>query len=173
MKTALVTGGAKRIGAEVVRALAADGWNVLIHFNSSSSDAEELANSLAGADGNVHTIGCDLADLDQTLELIPRSVEIAGPIECLINNASLFEPDWLTTVDPILWQRQLDVNLRAPTLLTKAFAEALPEDRNGCVINMLDNKVFSPNPDYFSYSPSSDLQGGLFALIPGQNSGYR
>ena len=77
---------------------------------------------------------------------------MVGPLDCLINNASLFEPDWLTSVEPALWQRQLDVNLRAPTLLTKAFAKALPVDREGCIINMLDNKIFSPNPDYFSYS---------------------
>ena len=152
MKTALVTGGAKRIGAEIVRALAVDGWRVLIHYNSSASEAEALAASLTASGSTMETIGCDLSDLDATLNLIPECNKLVGPLDCLINNASLFEPDWLTSVEPALWQRQLDVNLRAPTLLTKAFVEALPEDREGCIINMLDNKVFSPNPDYFSYS---------------------
>ena len=152
MKAALVTGGAKRIGAEIVRILAADGWRVLIHYNTSSSEAVELKNSLTQAGAKVDIINCDLSDLDSTRDLIPRCVELVGPIECLINNASVFEIDWITTVDANLWQRQMDVNLRAPTLLTRAFSEALPNDRSGCIINMLDNKVFSPNPDYFSYS---------------------
>jgi NAD(P)-dependent dehydrogenase (short-subunit alcohol dehydrogenase family) len=152
MKTALVTGGAKRIGAEIVRALTEDGWRVLVHYNTSSSEAEALAASLTASGGAVETIGCDLSNLAATLNLILECNKLVGPLDCLINNASLFEPDWLTSVEPELWQRQLDVNLRAPTLLTKAFAEALPEDREGCIINMLDNKIFSPNPDYFSYS---------------------
>ncbi len=152
MKTALVTGGAKRIGAEIVRALAEDGWRVLVHYNTSASEAEDLADSLTASGSVVQTIGCDLANLEATLNLIQECNKLVGPLDCLINNASLFEPDWLMSVEPALWQRQLDVNLRAPTLLTKAFAKALPEDREGCIINMLDNKVFSPNPDYFSYS---------------------
>jgi NAD(P)-dependent dehydrogenase (short-subunit alcohol dehydrogenase family) len=152
MKTALVTGGAKRIGAEIVRALAEDGWRVLVHYNNSASEAEELAETLTASGATVETVRCDLSDLEATLNLIPECNKLVGPLDCLINNASLFEPDWLTSVEPDLWQRQLDVNLRAPTLLTKAFAKALPEDCEGCIINMLDNKVFSPNPDYFSYS---------------------
>lgn len=152
MKTALVTGGAKRIGAEIVRALAEDGWRVLVHYNTSASEAEALAETLTASGAAVETVRCDLSDLEATLNLIPECNKLVGPLDCLINNASLFEPDWLTSVEPDLWQRQLDVNLRAPTLLTKAFAKALPEDCEGCIINMLDNKVFSPNPDYFSYS---------------------
>ena len=152
MKTALVTGGAIRIGAAIVRALSADCWRVIAHYNGSSMAAEALAAQLNECGGHVETIRCDLSDLKATERLIPDCVALAGPIDCLINNASLFEPDWLTNLDAARWQRQLDVNLRAPALLTKAFAEALPDNREGCIINMLDNKVFSPNPDYFSYS---------------------
>ena len=152
MKTALVTGGAIRIGAAIVRALTADCWRVIAHYNGSSMAAEALAAQLNECGGHVETIRCDLSDLKATERLIPDCVALAGPIDCLINNASLFEPDWLTNLDAARWQRQLDVNLRAPALLTKAFAEALPDNREGCIINMLDNKVFSPNPDYFSYS---------------------
>ena len=152
MKTALVTGGAIRIGAAIVSALSADGWRVVVHYNSSSDAALALAAELNENGGQVETIRCDLSDLSATERLVPECVALAGPIDCLINNASLFEPDWLTNLDAAQWQRQLDVNLRAPALLTKAFAEALPDDREGCIINMLDNKVFTPNPDYFSYS---------------------
>ncbi|PPR62617.1 MAG: Pyridoxal 4-dehydrogenase [Alphaproteobacteria bacterium MarineAlpha4_Bin2] len=152
MKTALVTGGAIRIGAAIVRALSADGWRVIVHYNSSSADAEALAAELNDTSGQVETICCDFSDLAATQRLVADCVNLAGPLDCLINNASLFEPDWLGSLDPAQWQRQLDVNLRAPALLTKAFADVLPEGRDGCIINMLDNKIFSPNPDYFSYS---------------------
>ena len=152
MKTALVTGGARRIGAAIVRGLAADDWQVVIHYNSSSDEALSLATELNVAGKKVYTLRCDLTDPIKTQRLINDCVALAGSIDCLVNNASLFEPDWLTTLDTDLWDRHLDVNLRAPTLLTKAFAEALPDGRDGCIINMLDNKIFSPNPDYFSYS---------------------
>lgn len=152
MRTALVTGGAKRIGAAIARGLAEDGWQVVIHYNRSGREAEALAAGIAASGGAARTIACDLADADAAAGLVSRCVSLAGPLECLVNNASLFEPDWLRDVEPATWQRHIDVNLRAPVLLTKAFAVALPEDREGCVINMLDNKVFSPNPDYFSYS---------------------
>ena len=152
MKTALVTGGARRIGAAIVRGLAADDWQVVIHYNSSSDEALSLATELNVAGKKVYTLRCDLTDPIKAQRLINDCVALAGSIDCLVNNASLFEPDWLTTLDTDLWDRHLDVNLRAPTLLTKAFAEALPDGRDGCIINMLDNKIFSPNPDYFSYS---------------------
>lgn len=152
MKTVLVTGGAIRIGAAIVRALSADGWRVIVHYNSSGTDAEVLAAELNDAGGEVETICCNFSDLAATQRLVTDSVNLVGPLDCLINNASLFEPDWLASLDPEQWQRQLDVNLRAPALLTKAFADVLPEGRDGCIINMLDNKIFSPNPDYFSYS---------------------
>lgn len=152
MKTAMVTGGAKRIGAEIVRALAGAGWHVLIHYNTSEAEASSLAEAVRSEGGSADTVACDLSDAVATRALIPVCMEKSGPIECLINNASMFEPDWLETVEAESWQRHLDVNLRAPTLLTRAFAEALPAGREGCIINLLDNKVFSPNPDYFSYS---------------------
>ncbi len=152
MKSALVTGGAKRIGAAIVRALAEDGYRVAIHYNASGAEADALAEELRAAGGRAETIACDLSDGAATQRLIPEYVERFGPLDVLINNASLFEPDWLANVDVEGWQRHIDVNLLAPVLLTQAFARALPEDRDGCIINMLDNKVFSPNPDYFSYS---------------------
>lgn len=152
MKTALVTGGAKRVGAAIVRGLAADGWRVAIHYNSSAGEAEALASEIRTEGGAAETIACDLSDAAAAIGLIPRCAALVGPVACLVNNASLFAPDWLRDVEPATWQRHIDVNLRAPVLLTRAFAAALPEDREGCVINLLDNKVFSPNPDYFSYS---------------------
>lgn len=152
MQTVLVTGGAKRIGAAIVRGLSRDGWRVVVHYNSSKSEAETLAKELKANGSAVDIVGCDLTDLAATELLVPECFERFGPLDCLINNASLFEPDWLETVEPGLWQKQLDINLRAPMLLTKAFAAQLPDGQEGCVINMLDNKVYSPNPDYFSYS---------------------
>ena len=131
MQTALVTGGAKRIGAAIVRGLSRDGWRVVVHYNTSKSEAETLAKELTDNGNAVDIVGCDLTDLAATERLVPECVERFGPLDCLINNASLFEPDWLETVEPALWQKQLDVNLRAPMLLTKAFAAQLPDGQEG------------------------------------------
>ena len=81
MKTALVTGGAKRIGAEIVRALAEDGWRVLVHYNTSASEAEDLAGSLTASGSVVQTIGCDLANLEATLNLIQECNKLVGPLD--------------------------------------------------------------------------------------------
>ncbi len=152
MGTALVTGGARRIGAAICRGLAADGWRVLIHCNTSLAEAGNLASELRNSGCTADTVTCDLSDARAVDALIPRCVEIAGPVKLLVNNAAMFEPDWLDDISEDGWQAHIDVNLRAPVMLMKHFAAALPESATGCVVNILDNKVVSPNPDYFSYS---------------------
>ena len=97
MKTTLVTGGAIRIGADIVGALSADCWRVIAHYNGSGMAAEALAAQVNECGGQVETIRCDLSDLEATERLIPDCVALVGTIDCLINNASLFEPDWLRT----------------------------------------------------------------------------
>ena len=152
MKVALVTGGARRLGAAIVRALAADNWRVLIHYRQSGDAVEALVAELRTAGGTADAIDCDLGDAAATETLIPRCLERTGRIDCLINNAALFEPDWLHDLTSDGLDQHLAVNLKAPILLTQAFAKAVPDDTDGVVINLLDNKIFSPNPDYFSYS---------------------
>jgi NAD(P)-dependent dehydrogenase (short-subunit alcohol dehydrogenase family) len=145
-RCAIVTGGARRIGAAIARALAEDGWPVLIHYNQSRREAEALAAEL-GAE----TVQADLADPEAAAAIL----EAAGPAPALlVNNASGFAYDRHEDFTLDHWAAHMDTNLRAPVLLTRAFAAAVPEDARGLVVNLLDAKLSSLNPDYFSYTVS-------------------
>ena len=155
-RTAIVTGGAKRIGAELVRALAADGWHVLIHHGHSRAEAEALAAEL----GNASTIEADLAD-PAAAEAILAAAEGLPPLRLLVNNASRFDHDGISDFTPESWAAHLDVNLRAPALLSRAFAERAGK---GLIVNLLDAKLAALNPDFFSYTISKIGLAGLTEL---------
>jgi NAD(P)-dependent dehydrogenase (short-subunit alcohol dehydrogenase family) len=154
--TAIVTGGAKRIGAEIVRALAADGWHVLIHYRNSRAEAEALAAEI----GNAATVHADLADPDAAETVLAGAAGLP-PLRLLVNNASLFAHDDLADFTAIGWAAHLDVNLRAPAFLSRAFAARVEQ---GLIVNMLDAKLASLNPDFFSYTLSKIGLGGLTEL---------
>ena len=156
MNTAIVTGGAKRIGAELVRALAADGWHVLIHYHRSEREARALAQEV----GNASLVRADLAD-PAAAEAIVAALDGLPPARLLVNNASLFAHDDIRDFTPESWAAHLDVNLRAPALLTRAFADAAGE---GLVVNLLDAKLQAPNPDFFSYTVSKYGLAGVTEL---------
>ncbi|HYI64897.1 MAG TPA: SDR family NAD(P)-dependent oxidoreductase [Allosphingosinicella sp.] len=156
MATAIVTGGAKRIGAEIVRALAADGWHVLIHYHRSKAEAEALAAEI----GNASVVGADLAD-PAAAEAIVAALEGLPLPRLLVNNASRFVHDDISDFTPEGWAAHLDVNLRAPALLSRAFAARAGE---GLIVNLLDAKLASPNPDFFSYTISKIALAGLTEL---------
>lgn len=155
-RTAIVTGGAKRIGAEIVRALAADGWHVLVHYNRSGGDAEALAREV----GSASLVGADLAD-PAAAEAILAACEGVPPLRLLVNNASLFAHDDVRDFSLESWEAHLDVNLRAPALLSRAFAESAEQ---GLIVNLLDAKLAAPNPDFFSYTISKMGLAGLTEL---------
>lgn len=163
-RTAIVTGAARRIGAAMARALAADGWHVVIHCNRSAADAEALQREIADAGGVARVIQADLADSASPARLIADAATRGPPIGLLVNNASRFDYDTHLDFDVDGWTRHLDVNLRAPALLTQAFAKALPAGLNGLVVNMLDVKLFSLNPDFFTYTVSKYGLLGLTEL---------
>ena len=159
---ALVTGAARRIGAAFARALAADGFQVVLHCRRSREEAQALAAAIA-ADGHPAPIivAQDLAALDcaeRIFAALPRAPQL------LVNCASLFEEDSFGAIDPALFERQIAVNLRAPALLTDSFAGALPAGAQGLVVNMSDAKLASPNPDYLSYTLSKFGLAGLTEL---------
>ena len=160
-RTAIVTGGAKRIGAALVRALAADGWHVAIHCNRSRAEADALAAELGAA---ARVVAADLADADAVEALVAAATQGWPPAGLLVNNASLFEYDALGGVTAAAWDRHMAVNARAPALLTQSFAAALPEGSNGLVVNLLDAKLASPNPDFFSYTVSKMALAGVTEL---------
>ena len=156
METAIVTGGAKRIGAEIVRALAADGWHVLIHCHSSLAQADALAAEL----GSASVVQADLAQTDAA-DTIMAALDGLPPPRLLVNNASRFVHDDVADFTADSWAAHLDVNLRAPALLSRAFAGRA---RQGLIVNLLDAKLAAPNPDFFSYTISKMGLAGLTEL---------
>ena len=159
MKAALITGAGRRVGAAIARALAADGWHVVLHYNQSGDAAAVLAGEILAAGGSAALLGADLADVSQLKSAVERSFALAPGLELLVNNAAMFDYDCAQTTTAQALAANFAVNAAAPILLSQEFARGLGEVRNGCIVNMLDNRVFAPNPDYFSYGISK------FALL--------
>ena len=147
---ALVTGGAKRLGRAFIEALAADGRDVIIHYNSSADEAEALACELRGV--NAIALGADLSKPEEAAGLIKRANQALGPVGVLVNSASVFEQDQLEDLGSESFHRHMTANTLAPALLTKALAGQGLE--RACVVNVLDYKLFNLNADYFSYTLS-------------------
>lgn len=151
-QVALVTGGGKRIGAAIVRHLAGAGYAVVIHYHRGQADAESLAAELEDCGCRAATIGGDLAALDTLPALMAGAARPFGPPDLLVNNASAFLDDRIGTLEPTRFATNLAVNLQAPCLLARAFAEGLPAGEPGAIINLIDQRVFRPNPQFFSYT---------------------
>jgi len=154
-RTAIVTGGARRIGAELSRALAADGWHVLVHCNRSAAEAGALAAEL----GRASVVRAELGEPDAAA-IVMAALDGLPPPRLLVNNASRFVHDDAAGFDVEGWNAHLDVNLRAPALLSQAFAARVGKGP-GLIVNLLDAKLAAPNPDFFSYTVS---KFGLAAL---------
>jgi NAD(P)-dependent dehydrogenase (short-subunit alcohol dehydrogenase family) len=154
LKTALVTGGARRIGKAIASDLSAAGFAVAIHHNGSGEDARELAGSLNDRGGKVAIVRADLTDREATARLIGEATDAIGPIRLLVNNASVFNADELEDFTWEHWDRHFAVHLRAPVDLARHFASALPAGANGLVVNMIDQRVWKLTPRTFSYTLS-------------------
>lgn len=151
-QAALITGAGRRLGRAIALGLAEEGWDIAIHFQRSRDEAASLAEELTAHGVRAAAIGCDLADAGQVSGLLGECGRSLGPVSCLVNNAALFEFDDIGSLDPVKWDRHMNVNLRAPVMLARDFARQLPEDATGCIVNMLDQKVFNLNPDFLSYT---------------------
>ena len=147
-KIALVTGAGKRLGAAIAKALAEDGYKVWVHFNHSADEAGLTVAEIRAAGGKAEAVQFDLAE---TASLIPL-VRGLGRIDVLVNSASVFDHDAADALDPADMQRILNINLVAPCLLASVMAEGHTSRNSGCVINLLDQKLFNLNPDHFSYT---------------------
>lgn len=162
MQRVLVTGAGRRVGRAIVEDLAATGWSVAIHANASRADADDLAGAIRAAGGQAVAFEADLTDVGRVESLIDEaSNALNGPLDALVNNASLFDLDRPDTMTAKSWDAHVAVNLRAPALLCRDFARQLPEGAGGCIVNLLDQKVYNLNPDFFSYTISKYALLGL------------
>lgn len=160
-RTALVTGGAKRLGRSIALGLAEAGFAVAIHCRDSRDEAEEVAREVRARGPAACVLPADLAQEAATARLLPATRAALGPVGVLVNNASTFERDEWDTVTRDGWDLHMEANLRAPFLLAQGFAHALPAQAQGVVINMLDQRVWSLTPHFISYTVS---KAGLWAL---------
>ena len=161
---ALITGAARRVGRAIAESMAADGWFVCVHYNGSDGEAAALVEDLTGRGGRAVAIRADLADAAAAEALVARADAATGGLGCLVNNASLFEYDDLASMTAGSWDRNMAVNLRAPALLSQRFARLAHAEGGagpGCIVNLLDQKLWNLNPDFLSYTVA---KAGLHAL---------
>ena len=145
------------MGRAIALGLAEAGCDLVLHYRSSSGEAEETAAAAGALGARVVTVAADLADPDAPARLLSAAGGLA-PVGILVNSAAVFPEDQLVGVSPERWDHTLAVNLRAPVLLTRAFAAALPEGVEGAVVNVSDWRTDRPYRDHFSYTVA---KGGL------------
>lgn len=162
---ALVTGGARRIGRTIALALAGDGWDIAVHYGRSAAEAAETVRAIEALGRRAGAFDCDLADTAAVRRLPVRCAAALGPLACVVNNASLFEFDAAPEFDPALLARVMAVNVAAPLLLAQVLAAQIPQGGQGVVINLLDQKLFNPNPDFLSYTLSKSALAEATRLL--------
>lgn len=150
MTAALVTGGARRIGAAIVRALDAADYRLAIHCRAEDAAAETLARACRKA----VIITGDLTSGEAPARIMKEAGTAIGPLTLLVNNAAMFEDDTFGSLSTEQFDRQFAVNLRAPLLLMEAFARQVPEGSTGAIVNLIDQRVLKPTPDHLTYSLS-------------------
>jgi NAD(P)-dependent dehydrogenase (short-subunit alcohol dehydrogenase family) len=157
VKRVLVTGGAHRLGRLICQQFAHDGWQVWCHAQNSMAAAEALCQQIALQGGQAQAVQADLALDDDRQRMMAQIAAQGGPLDCLVNNASSFEPDGARDFDEHAMRMQLEVNLIAPLALSRLMAQSLPANADSgsrSIIHVLDQKVLNLNPDYFSYTVS-------------------
>ena len=161
-KTALITGGAKRLGRAISKDLARSGYNVIIHYNNSEDDAFSLREELLELGNDVHLIQADLLNEGETISLFDKCKNLTDkPVNLLINNASIFEYDNIKTATLESWDRHRKSNLQVPFFLTQKFAQQAPEpeklesgelESKSCIINIIDQRVQNLTTDFTTYT---------------------
>jgi NAD(P)-dependent dehydrogenase (short-subunit alcohol dehydrogenase family) len=146
----LVTGGARRLGRAIVLHLAAQGWDVAVHYRGSAAEAAATAAEAAAAGARAQPFGADLADEAACNALLPAVQAHFGRVDAVVNNASLFEYDSVADFGHAAMERHWRANTAPAIVLARALAAA----GGGAVVNLLDQKLWNPNPDYLSYTLS-------------------
>jgi NAD(P)-dependent dehydrogenase (short-subunit alcohol dehydrogenase family) len=153
-RNALVTGAAKRLGRAIALDLARHGWNVAIHYNTSEREARVTCEDAQTAGAKAVLVKADLAREEETEKIVDAAARELGPLTALINSASVFENDQWYSADRASWDRHMEVNLRSPLVLAQTFAKHLPKDGEGAIVNLLDQRLLKPLPDFLSYGVS-------------------
>lgn len=153
-KSVLITGAAQRIGRAMALDFARHGWNIAVHCHRSLDEAEIVAREIENLGCKAAVVQCDLSAPQAAKKIFAQATNHLGPITCLINNASLFEPDDINSVTEQSWALHLDANLKAPVFLAQSFAQQLPEAADGNIINLIDQRVWKLNPQFLSYTTS-------------------
>jgi NAD(P)-dependent dehydrogenase (short-subunit alcohol dehydrogenase family) len=149
---ALVTGAAKRIGRAIALDLAAAGWNVAVHYHKSADEAAAAAREIEALGRGAVAIKADLTSEAEVAAIIPKAAASLGPLTCLVNSASTFVMDDIRTMTRASWDQHIETNLRAPLVLSQAFAAQVPGDGAGAIVNMLDERVWKLTPYFLSYT---------------------
>lgn len=147
--TAIVTGGAKRIGRSIAIALAKKGYDIVLHYNISLTEAEEVAKEIEKAGKRCRLLSCDFNDMEQVALFIPKAFELFSNCNLLINSASIFERARLMDTNQELFDRHFNINLKTPLFLSRYFANYA---KTGQIINILDTKVSRTLIEYFAYT---------------------
>ena len=153
-EVALVTGAARRIGREIALALARDGWDIGVHYATSRDEAQHTVAEIEALGRRAVAVNRDLAVEAGVRSLLAECADELGPVTCIVNNASLFERDDATSFSGEHLVRAMRINVAAPLLLAQALHEQLPSGAHGVVVNLLDQKLANPNPDFLSYTLS-------------------
>lgn len=159
--TALVTGAGSRIGRAIALDLAGAGWSVAVHYNRSKEDASAVVDQIVSGRGKAVALRADLTSESEVAALVAAASDTLGTVTCLVNNASHFDYDTVASTTRDSWDKHLETNLRAPFVLSQSLAAALPKDRTGAIINLIDQRVWNLTPHFMSYTIS---KSGLWTL---------
>jgi len=157
----IITGGAARIGAAIAKSLANHKNKITIHYNKSKKKAEQLKNILEKKGSKVFLIKADLNKFSELNKIIKFANTKMKGVNCLINNASLFENDNIKNFSIKGWDKHLNINLKAPAILIKHFSKLIPKNKKANIINIVDQRVFKLTPFFLSYTLS---KAGLCTL---------
>ena len=149
---ALVTGAGRRIGQALAVEATRAGYDVAVHHRASADGARETAEAVQALGRRAVLVSAELSDETAVRGLIGQAGAELGPVTLLVNSASAFQDDRVGGLSRRTWDLHLETNLRAPIVLAEAFAAALPADARGLVVNIVDQRVWRPNPQFFSYT---------------------
>ena len=162
-KIALVTGAAKRLGQTIALRLAQEGWDIVVHYGQSVAEAQETVSSIQGLGRRAVALQSDFEKQAEVDSLIARCVATLGLPDCLVNSASLFAYDDAAHFSPAQFEKHMQINAVAPIALSRDLYNARQQlqqtsdrtfDTPGVIINLLDQKLANPNPDFLSYTLS-------------------